>query len=296
MNLLTETVDKIIKSKTTLSNEFGEYSKVYHATTENIKGFLTQFDLTNKKVLTVQGSCDQLLNAYSLGADSVTCFDINPLSKNQANLKIASMHSLTYEEYVDYFFNDKKMFDIELYKKIRENLDEETKELYDYLYLNYQSALFKVIYYNFKPDINQMKRMNEYLDEEKFYKLAEIIKHKHNEFIKSDVTDLREHLEDRKFDFILLSNISDSIEQIYDKDSLKQYKRLIHGLSKNLNKYGIIQVGYIYDYYSYRNKGIFSNKEERQKIFTTDEFHTTFVESYRYHDNSDAVITYQKLR
>ena len=257
MNDIVEKVDSILKKDKSLSNEFGEFSKVYLMTTENIKGYLEKWFLEDKDVLTVAGSGDQMLNAYLLGAKNVTCFDINPLAFCQVKLKKAAVCTLNYEEYLEFFLsNPADIFRRDYFDKIASELDKETLELFNYLYSNYSNKeIFKKIYYRFPPNIDNMKRLNSYLERENYEKLASILRDKEITFIHSDVTSLRDNLHD-KYDFILLSNINDSIGNIWENEPLKNYKRLIHSLSKKLNNYGIIQVGYIYDYYINRQNYI----------------------------------------
>lgn len=298
MQDITNHIDTILKTNETLSNDFGRFSKVYLMTTENIKGFLEQYDLTNKDILTVAGSGDQMLNAYLMGARNVTCFDINPLAFYQVKLKKAAVCTLSYEEFVAFFFQEYgKFLDINLFDKISKELDSETTHFFENLYYKYDpKEIFKKIYYHFTPKFEKMVRLNTYLEKENYQKLASILKEKEITFIESDVTKLREHLKNEFFYMILLSNINDSIEDIWSSDSLKNYKRLIHSFSKNLVLDGTIQVGYIYDYYGVRQDKLFSKKHERQKIFTSDEFHTTFVESYLFYGDRDAIITFQKTK
>jgi len=297
MNDIINKVDKILKSEEKLSDDFGELSKIYLMTTENIKGFLERYSPQDKEVLTVAGSGDQMLNAYLMGAKNVTCFDINPLAFYQVNLKKAAVCTLTYEEYLEFFFTEfNNLLERDYFEKLSNNLDQETLEFFNYLYSNYNNKeIFDKVYYRFKPSLSKMKRLNAYLEKDNYEKLADILKEKEVSFIQSDITNLKSNL-DNKYDLMLFSNISDSIEDIWPEESLKNFKRLIHSLSKNLNNNGIIQVGYIYDYYYTKQKSIFSKKNERQKVFTSDEFHTTFLESYRFHSESDAAITYQKIK
>ena len=86
-----------------LSSTFGDYSKVYSMTTENIYSFLHNYDLKDKSVLTVGGSGDQRLNAYLLGARNVTCFDINPLVYEHLKLKDDAIRTLNFEKFLNFF-------------------------------------------------------------------------------------------------------------------------------------------------------------------------------------------------
>ena len=57
-----------------------EFYKIYPFTTENLNAYLTKYDFTNKRVLTVGSSGDQILNTFLMGAKDITVFDINPFT------------------------------------------------------------------------------------------------------------------------------------------------------------------------------------------------------------------------
>lgn len=297
MNDTIDKVDQILNKQRRLSIDFGEFSKIYMMTTENIKGFLENYSLEDKEVLTVAGSGDQMLNAYLMGAKNVTCFDINPLAFYQVNLKKAAVTTLNHNEYLMYCFSEfSSCLNYTLFDKISKNLDEETLAFYNYLYSNYpEKDIYNKIYYQVKPTWNSLKNvlnMNSYLTSTNYKKLSNILKDKEVSFIQSDITNLKTNLKDKQYDIMLLSNISDSIGKIYSKDALKNYKLLINSLSKNLNKEGIIQVGYIYS--EYFDKVIFSDREQREAIFNPDEFPSVLIDSYVSSFRDDEVITFQK--
>ena len=280
MNNTIEKVDKILNKQRRLSIDFGEFSKIYMMTTENIKGFLENFSLQDKEILTVAGSGDQMLNAYLMGAKNVTCFDINPLAFYQVKLKKAAVTTLNHNEYLMYCFSEfSSCLDYSLFDKISKNLDQETLSFYDYLYSNYdETDIYNKIYYQLNPRCNSLKNiqnMNSYLTSENYKKLSYILKDKEVTFIKSDITNLKDNLGDKRYDMMLLSNISDKIEDIYPGNPLKGYRKLIHSLSKNLNKDGIIQVGYIYS--KYYEKVLFSDRKQRESIFSPEEFPSILI-------------------
>lgn len=293
MSDIIERVDHILKNNDKLSTDFGYLSKVYLMTTENIKDFLQRYNLHNREILTVAGSGDQMLNAYLMGAKNVTCFDINPLAFYQVKLKKAAICTLSYDEFINFFIVDNgSCLRHSLYKKIEKELDDDARYFFEYLYSQYNNKeIFKKIYYKFKPDIGTMRKMNAYLEEDNYKKLSSILKDKEISFIQSNVTNLKIYIAEQHYDMILLSNISDSIENIYSTEPLRQFKGLIYSLSNCLNQNGIIQVGYIY----YSHDNIFSDNEQRQQVFTTDEFHSSIVESYDCPYWKDKIITFQKI-
>lgn len=298
-------VDEIIKlanKNQGLSNEFEKFGRMYIMTTENIREFLTQYNLKDKSVLCVAGSGDQMLNAYALGAKSVTMFDINPLAYAQAKLKKAAVTTLTFEEFANFFSPEYKntLFNPYLFDKISECLDDNTKELFKTIFTKHPGMdAFMNFYFKFYAKFLKQQTLNYYLyEEENYNQLRSIIENKPLNYIETSVTELNDNIKNNLFDYILLSNISDSIEQIYDKNALKNFKRFIHSLSKNLNKDGLIQVGYIYNLYCSSNDLIplFADDEKREKIFTPDEFKTQLVTSYRFYNEKDKIITFEKKK
>ena len=93
---------KIMHSKNMLT-DFGEYSRLYLFTTENIKGYLKHFDVTNKNVLAPTSSGDHAFESILKGAKSVDMFDINKYSKYMVKLKIAAIKALERGEFLEYF-------------------------------------------------------------------------------------------------------------------------------------------------------------------------------------------------
>lgn len=298
MNINIDIIKAIFESRYELYDDFKKYGKIYLNTTENIKGILDGMNLKDKNVLAVAGSGDQALNAYFLGAESVTLFDINPLALAQAELKIKAAQKLNYREFCNFFLpgNGGILYN-ETYKKLSNSLSDEANSFYEYLYSNYNGLeIFFKIAHAFYPTISTLERVNNYMGEDNFKELKEKLEGKKVKFIETGLDELPNSLNDL-YDIMLLSNISDSINKIWDVNTLKCYKRFIHVLSKNLSKEGIIQCGYIYNNYKgHENVNDFINDEERRKVFTLDEFKEKDITSYQFHSSFDKVITFEKKR
>lgn len=286
---------------------FGDLSKVYSMTTENINGYMKLFDIKDKDVLTVAGSGDHMFNAYSFGARNVTLFDINPLTFYHINLKKEAIKSLSYEEFIDFFgilYQDDYL-DKSIYKRLEKRLNQNTREFYDFLYKKYgRNSINYALYFDFKSDIDLIKKINNYMDDDNYYKLANILRKKNEKNIICDVKNLKDYIGNNKYDFIFLSNINDYLIRMYGDNCLEKYKDLIISLTDNLNDNGIIEVGYIYNYdFKQVENNPFRVKKKRQDVFTTDLFHSLFIEPYdnicNYSDcrsGNDQVIIYQKCR
>lgn len=298
-------IDEVIEHLKVVGNlgfNHGEYCRIYSMTTENIYGFLKKYDLRGKKVLTVGASGDQRLNSYLMEASDVTCFDINPLTELHIKLKDAAL-KLNYEEFLNFFriygtnykinytFLDYKLFD-----KISDYLDEDALYFYDYVINKQCRFLEEDIYFCFDDNLGLMKKMNNYLEEDSYYKLQSIMKDKKVRFINSSIDDLVDTLNGEKFDIILLSNISDYIHNFYLDGHLERYREIIDKLISNLNDGGVIQVGYIYCFY-HKGEDIsdFHLKDCRNIYFPNDIFSIDYVDSYVSKGNYDKVITYKKV-
>ena len=81
------------------------FDSIYPFTTENISGYMSSLDLSNKRVITVTGSGDHVINAIKAGSSEITTFDINPLSKNNLDLKLSGIKFLSYEDFLGCHIN-----------------------------------------------------------------------------------------------------------------------------------------------------------------------------------------------
>ena len=169
------------------------FNKVYPFTTENIAGYL-DMDLTGKKIITVTGSGDHIINAILKGCNDITTFDINPLTKEFMELKLEKIKELSLDEYLDYF----------------SNLDQDK---YNYKYFDIQN----------KIDCNL------YLNEENYNIIKERLDDVKIKFIQSNIIDLNLK---SNYDYMFLSNISDYIEMFCN--DLDSYKKLIDKFLKKV--------------------------------------------------------------
>lgn len=289
-----------------LNNAFGPFSRIYSMTTENILEFINSVDCQGKNVLTVTGSGDQAMNVILNGAKNITCFDINPITFCHLELKKEAIKALSLEEFIRFFnldkrANDYSFLDKNLFEKVAKNLDSITLDVFNYLYSSFDDTndLYKNIYYRFDYDYEHLKNMSNYLTKDNYNKLSNILNNgEYNiNYIESDFMDLHNLLNGKKYDLILLSNISDYIDWMYINRPLDNYYNDIIKLTDNLNPNGIMQVGYIYtDPDRHWVKTYFGDRDLRQNVFTADKFNTQLVTAY---DNpfslyNDQIITYQK--
>lgn len=294
-------IEKIVERLSkgySLDFEFGNFSKIYLHTTENIKGFISTLDLKDKNVLSVAGSGDQLLNAYSLGCQNVDIFDINPITFCGVDLKLSAVKALSYEEFIHFFFREfETFFNEKTFEKIYPFLDQTSKELYETLFRKFGIMnTIKRFYYSPNVTLEVMKQMNIYLEESSYYELKRNVKGKKITFIETGIDSLNKKLKD-KYDLMLFSNISDYINDIYHADSLEKFKELIYSLIEYLNLLGVIEVGYVYGhYFKGNNKSDFIDKEKRERVFKTSEFYSKLVRPYDNIFTKDKIIYYTKTR
>lgn len=220
-----------------------KFNNIYPFTTENISGYMDNLDLTNKKVITVTGSSDHILNAILKGSKYISTFDINPLTKIYMDLKISAIKGLTYQEFINFLLFES---DMNLDYNIITNLDmsDESKRFWLNELSKYnsgkellKSSLFNRKYFNPKSKIEN----NLYLEESKYNLLKKRLKDTNITFINTSLKDLKI---DEYFDYMFLSNISDYLKLMYSSNTLENFKELLNEFKKRV---GTIYFAYLYD-------------------------------------------------
>lgn len=280
-----------------LSSSFGKYSKIYLETTENIRELMEKEDFQNKDVISVAGSGDQAINSYLFGAKNVTCFDVNPLAFAQSDLKFncAKNLDIDFSTFLSFFdIYSTKFLSPYIYEQFRKTLQSDTKTFFDYIISNYKACdILLKVYYGYFQKLEKKQRLNAILEESNFYKFKELACDKNISYIESDIANLKQLIDN--VDIILLSNISESADKIFLQDPEKSYLRLIHSLSKKLNKKGFIEAAYIYDYFyrSTRNK-TFNSETLNNGVLTKKEFEEILVSGYQSYSSTDGILLYRK--
>ena len=229
----------------------GEFSRIYSFATENVSSYIDYFNFDNKSLLTVGSSGDQILNAFYNGARDITLFDINEYAKYYVYLKISAILSLSYQEFILFFFKyvvspfkqNKYIFSKAIFEKMKDNLrlfDYESYLFFDELFSLYEGKQIRDRLFDDDEDRKiVIKGINKYLkDEESYNELKSIIRKISFKYICGDIF---EDNIDRKFDNIFLSNLCSTV-------SLEKLKTLIQKLDKNnLKKDGSILLGYLWN-------------------------------------------------
>ena len=226
-----------------------KFKYIYPFTTENITGYINQFDLKDKSLLTVGSSGDQVLNAILHDCKDISVIDLCPFAKEYFYLKKAAIEVFNREEYLNYFcymiynkkHNNHNAFCKYEYNKIREVLntyDEEVAYFWNALYNHYKGLrLRKRLFSLDEISINYLSILNDYLISDIAYQELKNKKDKAN--VTYEIGNLFNVDILRRFDYINLSNI-------FDYSSLEKFKELIDKMIKCLNDDGILLIAYLY--------------------------------------------------
>ncbi len=77
--------------------------KIYPFATENVSGYIGEFKLKDKSLLTVGSSGDQAINAVLRNCKDITLYDIAPESLYYYYLKCAGLICLNKDEFLEFF-------------------------------------------------------------------------------------------------------------------------------------------------------------------------------------------------
>lgn len=224
---------------------------IYPFTTENISGYINEFDLIDKSLLTVGSSGDQAINAILFGCKNITVLDINPYTKFYYYLKIASILCLNLEEFMSFFkykdypnvFKDNKnVFNKNSYNKLKSTLrllDYESYLFWDELFNSFNHVDIRNNLFSQDEDrTNVIIGCNPYLQSEILYEsLRNKLKNIIPTFLNDDLfkIDLKS-----KYDNIWLSNIGTYLS----RDNIKL---MTEKMSQLLNLEGNLLISYLYN-------------------------------------------------
>lgn len=214
---------------------FEQYSGIYRFTNEDITNY--QHHLKDKrKILSVIGGGQQILNSILLGTREIDCFDISIFPEKYLFLQLASIKALSKSEYLEYYFSEDRevIFGDDLYDQIREYLPEKYKTFWDHLYMFdegydiYNSLLFR-------SDVcikNHVIDTNTYLEDSNYERLRNILLNEEI-IINPYVGDIRKLEFKDRYDLINLSNIMEYICSSSDFKSYIEFLKNNFNLSEN---------------------------------------------------------------
>ena len=242
----------------------GRFNSIYPFTSENIAGYMKDLDLTGKKVITVTGSADHILNAILKGATEITTFDINTLTKPYMDLKISALKNLSYEDFINLLLFESNMnLDYSIISSL--DMSDESKMFWLEQLSKFDnngielrnSSLFNTKYFNPNSKLWQ----NLYLEKSKYNLLKQQIKDANITFINASLKDLKV---DEHFDYMFLSNISDYLSLMYNSDPLRKYRDLLIEFQKRID---IIYFAYLYDIGNSNPRTEIDNLNKVKEIF-----------------------------
>ena len=242
---IKKSVDEILSS-TDLT--FKKESFIYTYTNEDIKGYLSYFDLQDKNILTVTCSGDHVLNML-LSVDEIDTFDINIFAYYFFILKKYALYALEIDEYLAFLSMNKPNFDMKTFSKIKSvwQAEREALEFFEYIFHLGQAPYLKktsLFVNNRIEDENENIKRNNYLDEQKYYELKRTIMDKTITFHHTNIKALEL---DKKFDYIFISNITDYLHNMFSGDLLRSYKKFLYArIIPMLNQNGKL-ISYLYD-------------------------------------------------
>ncbi|MFH1637516.1 MAG: hypothetical protein ABIB71_03770 [Candidatus Woesearchaeota archaeon] len=255
--------DKDLEYNLQPNRKFSRFSPMYSFATENLSGYFPVLPMQGKKILTVSGSGDHIINAYMFGATEVDAFDVNILSAFISELKLQALKELSFKEFKGFFLRESpnsstynlNALDFEVYKQLKGGLSHFCSLFFDkaYEYFDFDGSRLRESYlFNNKYDLNQKKiQNNPYLQSKhNFEEVKRLSRKNHNRQIISEVQNLGELLgKKQSFDVILLSNIVDYAKIMFPES--KEYlgafcDSVIEPLKMHLTEEGIICAAYIY--------------------------------------------------
>lgn len=271
--------------------DFTQYSAIYPFTTENLTGYIEKLKLFGKKVLTVTGSGDQALNLVLNGARQIDNYDVTDNTYFYAELKIAALKVLNYQEFLYFLCNDYQslhnendIMKYETYLLMKQYLSQESQQYWDGIYTYFandgkklrDSKLFLG-----KDKLSRTIRNNEYLQsEEKYNQTKKNLEQVKLTFYHLNVMELN-RLYPNVYDVILCSNIYYYLSfDIYATMKPEEFFEYVKSyLTSILNKDGQIVFAYQYDH-AIKNKkekirnlrNLFSQLKQRKWDYNENDF------------------------
>lgn len=249
--------------------EFKGVSPVYPFNTEDSANLFSCYRdfIKGKKVLTVTGSGDALLDLIARGSKDITCFDSNVLAKRIAELKLAFWKSHLGKDLFKKFFIGEhygdEILQYDIFKELRNYLSPETlyyfESLYDYMkkkgikMTNADSTILYQQYDNFihfPVQNSTVGNFNSYLgnNQRDLENALVDTEDLHVQFLDKDIMDLSESIDE--YFFIYLSNIfeftSSFMPQKRLRIRLERFKNyVVNEIKPHLSDDGILVLGYL---------------------------------------------------
>lgn len=201
--------------KEIINNKDKSFNQLYLFTNENVDAYKGYFNLNNKSLLTVGSSLDQAINAALDGCEDIAVCDICPLTKYYYYLKLASILTLSKEDFLlflcpidDYDNYNRKFLTHKTFNKVKDTLkvlDYDSYYVWNYLINKYSKTQIRKL---FRSDISYLEsiiKCNTYLFDNYYERIGTILQNININFINNDITTYQFN---RKYDNIWLSNVA----------------------------------------------------------------------------------------
>lgn len=231
-----------------------DFTLLYPFTTENLNGYMCNYDFKGKSVLTVGSSCDHILNSHMLGAKKIVCFDVNPLTEDYFNLKKAAFLALSYEEFIKFFCfyvlnsyeRNKLVFNDDTFYRILPFLNDDSSRFWFNLFDSFNGIrIRRKLFCNDEESLKVISLVNSFMSRDGYYDMKQKIKSLSPTFITCDLRDVSNKIKDN-FDFVMLSNIACFIQSMY-VNPLVDFRSDVLKIAEFLNDDGIMFLAYLYD-------------------------------------------------
>lgn len=242
---------------------YSEYQRCYFWTNENVKKYLELADFANKcNALTVASSGDQAFNLINKGILNIDTFDVNRLTEYFAfGLKRAMISKYDYQSFCKNICELRESNNIEYVSDIIMGLlpyMENEHALYWKMLVDYNKDLQQefgtnlnlMLMLTFEREVDIFKRgFNNYLSNEfEYEKLRKNLGNANITFNYVNAKDLTKSF-DKKYDFILLSNILSYFNGIWgDVWTVDKLNAYIKELEKITNIDGVMFLQYLMFY------------------------------------------------
>ena len=219
------------------------YRPVKLFSNQSLKSF-KKVKLKDKNAICKINSSDELFDIISYGGN-VTAFSDNRFDEYFMKLKIAALN-LDRKDYYSFLMNTygkySYTFNYDIYKSIRNNLDDKTRYFFDELYKSYigkrirKSKLIESDRYSFE----ELTTLVRYTLSKDYGELAKNIKEKNVKFIYSKDEKIESKVKE-PYDFIYLSH---DITNMSEKEIKKREKLILESFRNMLSERGKIQCFY----------------------------------------------------
>lgn len=243
---------------------FIDVANIYYFTNENLKDSFDKLNFNQtKRVLSVCGSGDQVLNLVHKGVKEIDVFDSNELAVYFLKaFKIPALKSFNYQDYKTFF---KKMIDDDitvleqkqLFCILKDHMDRKYFDFFIEIFNNsiqnnHNLSIMKILCIN-TDNIDNIELFNGYYETENDYLITkDNINFVNINFVKTDIFDINKNF-NGNYDKMFFSNIFDYLyKKIGEYWTYEELKPYINNLFlPMLSNDGELIISYMFKHYSF---------------------------------------------